>query len=123
MPPGRIEEDMIDQQVMLEAFFDELRNIEKTAMMQKASAGFLGQVVGGFRRIGKKGLGNTMQRMGKAYNVGAGRAQRLGQNTTLGGLGSMMRTREGKALAVGAGGAALGAGALGYGMRGSGRPY
>jgi hypothetical protein len=102
------------EQHQYDAFFDELSQIEKKAMLEKVALGVVGQTIKGFSRIARRGLAPSAQRMQRAFTVGAGRAKNLGTSSTLGGLGSVLRTREGKATAAALGAGALGAGGAGY---------
>lgn len=121
-------DDQLYKEAMYVGFFDELGLLEKQQLLEKnARVGLLRQIGSGFSRIGRRGVGGTATRLEKAYRTGAGRAGNLmdpkakfqGARKALGGIGSVMRTREGKALAAaGLGGAAAvgGAGmAAGYG--------
>lgn len=115
--------DELYKEAMYQGFFDELSKLERQQLLEKQAAGIFRQIAGGFRRIGKKGVGATANRLERAYKSGAGRAGNQGAGgfgRAMGGVRSVLRTREGKALATaGLGGAAAigGAGmAAGYGM-------
>ena len=102
--------------VAYEAFFDELGQIEKRAMLEKAAvvaaARTLGQVVSPMvkhpARMGKV-LKNIYQSGAKAAPKGSGTLTRVGK-----GVGKLWGTQEGRVAILG-GGAALGAGTIGAG--------
>lgn len=99
------------QRTMYNGFFNEMMEIQK-------EAGFLKHTLQGAKRI----WANPTKQMGvmqKAFQTGAGRAGGQGAGwlgRTASGVGSVLRTRPGKAVAAGV----LGAGALGAGAMGTG---
>jgi len=106
--------------VRYDAFFDELGQIEKRAMLTRVAAlspGFVSQVVRGGRQILTK-PGNAVKAVRTAYGrgsrvaaqAGGGRLSQLG-----GGLERVWKTPQGKAAVVGAGALAGGAGLVGTG--------
>lgn len=85
-----------EQEIMFGAFFDELGQIEKTAMLQKAAsgelekeAGWFGTAVKGFKQVGRtlSGASNApktapWQQVQNAWNIGRRRGAGLGRNVS-----------------------------------------
>ena len=100
------------------AFFDELAQIEKRAMLKQAA--FLGSVAQGFKNLAGTAPKNIVGQLKGAWKGGVDSAKAVGpirpRDAAAGGLRGLAANDTARALGVGA----LGVGALGAGTLGAG---
>lgn len=112
-----------ERDVMYNAFFDELVQLEKRAMMQKLAAanplGYGARLAKGLSNLGSKsGRGGFWNEIGSAYSKASKKPKDMGRiGRTMEGVKGALRTPAGTVLGTGlgaAGAVALGSGAVGY---------
>lgn len=96
-----------------QAFFDELGQIEKSAMLADVEKGAAFNPIRGASMLWNKGLGKGLQQVGHVFNVGMKNAP-AGSSGVWSGIKNVLRTPTGQALGMGALAIPAAAGAIGY---------